>query len=129
MGAAAGIADRGHSRRGPFLPFAPEPHQEHRQRFMAVLAAHDLRKFYGGEEVVAGVNFGIASGECFGLLGPNGAGKTTTLRLCLGLTDPDGGSVELMQRPVPGEARPARAPAGVVAPFDNAGASYAVREH
>lgn len=67
---------------------------------MAVLAVDNLRKSYGGEEVVAGVSFGIAPGECFGLLGPNGAGKTTTLRLCLGLTDPDRGSVELMRRPL-----------------------------
>src|SRR5947209_10989671 len=129
MGAAAGIADRGHPRRGPFLPLAPEPHQEHRQGFMAVLAAHDLRKFYDGEEVVAGVSFAIAPGECFGLLGPNGAGKTTTLRLCLGLTDPDGGSVELMQRPVPGEARPARARVGVVPQMDNLDPDFTVSEN
>ncbi len=36
---------------------------------MAVLEAHKLRKSYGGEEVVAGVSFGIRAGECFGLLG------------------------------------------------------------
>src|SRR2546429_3136988 len=59
MGAAAGIAGRGRSRRGPFLPFAPEPHEEHRQRFMAVLAARDLRKIYGGEEGGAGVSFAV----------------------------------------------------------------------
>src|SRR3977135_2874615 len=129
MGAAAGIAGGSHSRRGPFLPFAPEPHQEHRQGFMAVLAAHNLRKFYGGEEVVAGVSFGIAPGECFGLLGPNGADKTTTLRLCLGLTDPDGGSVELMQRPVPGEARQARSRVGVVPQMDNLDPDFTVREN
>src|SRR5258708_31052160 len=103
MGAAAGIAGRGHSRRRPFLPFAPERHQEDRQRFMAVLEAHNLRKSYGGEEVVAGVSFGIPAGECFGLLGPNGAGKTTPLRLCLRLTHPQGGSIELMPRPLPRE--------------------------
>src|SRR6266513_4806968 len=129
MGAAAGIAGGGHSRRGTFIPCAPEPHLEHRQRFLAVLAAHDLRKFYGGEEVVAGVIFGIAPGECFGLLGPNGAGKTTTLRLCLGLTDPDGGSVELMQRLVPGEARQARARVGVVPQMDNLDPDFTVREN
>jgi lipooligosaccharide transport system ATP-binding protein len=96
---------------------------------MAVLAAHNLRKSYGGEEVVAGVSFDIAPGECFGLLGPNGAGKTTTLRLCLGLTDPDGGSVELMQRPVPGEARPARARVGVVPQMDNLDPDFTVSEN
>jgi len=94
---------------------------------MAVLAAHNLSKFYGGAEVVAGVSFGIQAGECFGLLGPNGAGKTTTLRLCLGLTDPDGGSVELMQRPVPGEARPARV--GVVPQMDNLDPDFTVSEN
>ena len=96
---------------------------------MAVLEAHNLRKSYGGEEVVAGVSFGIRAGECFGLLGPNGAGKTTTLRLCLGLTDPDGGSIELMQRPVPGEARPARARVGVVPQMDNLDPDFTVSEN
>jgi len=96
---------------------------------MAVLAAHNLRKSYGGAEVVAGVSFGIAPGECFGLLGPNGAGKTTTLRLCLGLTDPDGGSVDLMERPVPGEARPARARVGVVPQMDNLDPDFTVSEN
>jgi len=91
--------------------------------------AHGLRKSYGGAEVVAGVNFAIAPGECFGLLGPNGAGKTTTLRLCLGLTDPDDGSVELMQRPVPGEARPARARVGVVPQMDNLDPDFTVSEN
>ncbi len=96
---------------------------------MAVLEAHNLRKSYGGEEVVAGVSFGIQAGECFGLLGPNGAGKTTTLRLCLGLTAPGGGSIELMQRPVPGEARPARARVGVVPQMDNLDPDFTVSEN
>jgi len=96
---------------------------------VAVLAAQNLRKSYDGQEVVAGVSFGIAAGECFGLLGPNGAGKTTTLRLCLGLTEPDSGSVELMQRPVPGEARPARARVGVVPQMDNLDPDFTVREN
>jgi len=96
---------------------------------VAVLAASGLRKSYGGEEVVAGVSFGIAPGECFGLLGPNGAGKTTTLRLCLGLVDPDGGSIELMQRPVPGEARRARVRVGVVPQMDNLDPDFTVEEN
>jgi lipooligosaccharide transport system ATP-binding protein len=96
---------------------------------MAVLVAHSLRKSYGGAEVVADVSFRIAPGECFGLLGPNGAGKTTTLRLCLGLTDPDDGSVELMQRPVPGEARLARARVGVVPQMDNLDPDFTVSEN
>jgi lipooligosaccharide transport system ATP-binding protein len=75
------------------------------------------------------VSFAIASGECFGLLGPNGAGKTTTLRLCLGLVDPDGGSIELMRRPVPGQARPARVRVGVVPQMDNLDPDFTVEEN
>jgi len=96
---------------------------------MAVLAAHALRKSYDGEAVVAGVSFAIEPGECFGLLGPNGAGKTTTLRLCLGHTEPDAGSVELMQRPVPSQARPARLRVGVVPQMDNLDPDFSVEEN
>jgi lipooligosaccharide transport system ATP-binding protein len=96
---------------------------------VAVLKASNLRKSYGGEDVVAGVSFGIAPGECFGLLGPNGAGKTTTLRLCLGLIEPDGGSIALMQRPVPGEARTARVRVGVVPQMDNLDPDFTVEEN
>jgi lipooligosaccharide transport system ATP-binding protein len=96
---------------------------------MAVLEARGLRKMYGGQEVVAGISFSIVAGECYGLLGPNGAGKTTTLRLCLGLTDPDGGSVELMHRPVPREARLARQRVGVVPQADNLDPDFTVEEN
>jgi len=93
------------------------------------LTAHNLRKRYDGQDVVAGVSFGVARGECYGLLGPNGAGKTTTLRLCLGLTDPDAGTVELMQKAVPGEARAARLRAGVVPQMDNLDPDFTVTEN
>ena len=41
------------------------------------LIATGLRKSYGVNEVVCGVDLALQPGECFGLLGPNGAGKTT----------------------------------------------------
>ena len=96
---------------------------------MAVLAVGKLRKSYDGQEVVAGVSFAVDAGECFGLLGPNGAGKTTTLRLCLGLVEPDSGSIELMRRPVPGEARAARLRVGVVPQMDNLDPDFTVEEN
>ena len=67
-----------------------------------VLAVSGLVKRYGKQEVVRGLSFDIVRGECFGLLGPNGAGKTTTLRCCLGLVDPDGGTIELVGEPAIG---------------------------
>jgi lipooligosaccharide transport system ATP-binding protein len=94
-----------------------------------VLRVTGLRKRYGDTEVVAGTNLAIARGECFGLLGPNGAGKTTTLRLCLGLIDPDGGTIELMGRSVPTEARAARERVGVVPQHDNIDPDFTVAEN
>jgi len=95
----------------------------------APLRAAGLRKRYGGTEVVAGVDLELQPGECFGLLGPNGAGKTTTLRLCLGLIDPDGGSIEMLGHPVPERAREARQRVGVVPQADNLDPDFTVEEN
>jgi lipooligosaccharide transport system ATP-binding protein len=84
-----------------------------------VLSVSGLRKRYGENEVVAGIDFDIQAGECFGLLGPNGAGKTTTLRLALGLIEPDAGYIRLLGFPVPERALDARRKVGVVPQFDN----------
>jgi lipooligosaccharide transport system ATP-binding protein len=93
------------------------------------LAARGLRKRYGDREVVAGVDITLAPGECFGLLGPNGAGKTTTLRLCLGLTRPDAGAVELIGVDVVREPRRARTRVGVVPQIDNLDPDFTVVEN
>jgi lipooligosaccharide transport system ATP-binding protein len=95
----------------------------------AVLMVSGLRKSYGTQEVVAGIDFEVRPGECFGLLGPNGAGKTTTLRLSLGLIDPDAGEIRLLDRQVPREAREARQKAGVVPQFDNLDPDFTVSEN
>jgi lipooligosaccharide transport system ATP-binding protein len=94
-----------------------------------VLRVAGLRKFYGASEVVRGLSFEIRRGECFGLLGPNGAGKTTTLRCCLGLIDPDGGTIEMVGEPVPQAARRARIRVGVVPQLDNLDPDFTVVEN
>jgi lipooligosaccharide transport system ATP-binding protein len=96
---------------------------------VAALAVSQLRKSYAGNPVVAGLDFAVQPGTCFGLLGPNGAGKTTTLRLCLGLTAPDGGDIRLAGRPIPAEAQAARARVGVVPQFDNLDPDFTVTEN
>jgi lipooligosaccharide transport system ATP-binding protein len=93
------------------------------------LQARGLRKSYGTQEVVCGVDLTVATGECFGLLGPNGAGKTTTLKLCLGLVDPDAGTAQLLDLEVPASAREARANVGVVPQFDNLDPDFTVAEN
>jgi lipooligosaccharide transport system ATP-binding protein len=95
----------------------------------AVLRVAALRKFYGANEVVRGLSFEIRRGECFALLGPNGAGKTTTLRCCLGLIDPDGGTIEMVGHPVPEAARVARIRVGVVPQVDNLDPDFTVAEN
>jgi lipooligosaccharide transport system ATP-binding protein len=93
------------------------------------LRASGLRKCFGGNEVIAGIDLEIGAGECFGLLGPNGAGKTTTLRACLGLIDHDGGAIELLGRPIPAEARAARERVGIVPQVDNLDPDFTVAEN
>jgi lipooligosaccharide transport system ATP-binding protein len=46
-----------------------------------LVKAIGLTKKYGDLVAVAGIDFEIREGECFGFLGPNGAGKTTTVRM------------------------------------------------
>lgn len=94
-----------------------------------VLTARGIRKSYGGREVVAGIDLQLRRGECFGLIGPNGAGKTTTLRMLLGLTDPDSGTIDLLGYPVPQRAREGRIRVGVVPQVDNLDPDFSVREN
>ncbi len=96
---------------------------------MTILAARGIRKSYGGREVVAGIDLELARGECYGLLGPNGAGKTTTLRMLLGLTAPDAGTISLLGYPVPQAAREGRVRVGVVPQIDNLDPDFTVREN
>ena len=94
-----------------------------------VLSAQNLRKCYGDQVVVDGLNLSIQRGECFGLLGPNGAGKTTTLRLLLGLIEPDAGELSLLSHAVPQHARDARLRVGVVPQMDNLDPDFTVTEN
>ncbi|MDP1925991.1 MAG: ATP-binding cassette domain-containing protein [Thiobacillus sp.] len=94
-----------------------------------MLKVRGLSKKYGDTEVVRGLDLNVRRGECFGLLGPNGAGKTTTLRLLLGLTEPDSGSIEIAGIAVPQQARAARMKIGVVPQMDNLDPDFSVREN
>jgi sodium transport system ATP-binding protein len=60
-----------------------------------VIAATDLKKYFGPVAAVNGVTFTAQDGHVTGLLGPNGAGKTTTLRMLYGVMRPDSGTIEV----------------------------------
>lgn len=49
------------------------------------------------------MSFDVRAGRVFGFLGPNGAGKTTTIRMIVGITAPDEGTIELFGEHVSNE--------------------------
>jgi ABC-2 type transport system ATP-binding protein len=60
-----------------------------------VINVVNLTKRYRRRAVVDDLTFTVRPGAVTGFLGPNGAGKSTTMRLMLGLTRPDAGSVSI----------------------------------
>jgi len=57
-----------------------------------------VTKAYDEFVAVDDLSLQIPEGEIFGLLGPNGAGKTSSIRMMIGITLPDSGSVRLFGR-------------------------------
>ncbi|SBT50349.1 ABC transporter ATP-binding protein [Micromonospora narathiwatensis] len=70
------------------------------------ISVRGLRKAYGDNVAVAGVDLDVQRGEVFALLGPNGAGKTTTVEILEGYRQRDAGEVRVLgadpARPDPG---------------------------
>ena len=67
-----------------------------------VLELSGVRREYGSETAVDGVDLVVREGELLTLLGPSGCGKTTTLRLIAGLDAPTDGTVRVAGEPVAG---------------------------
>src|SRR6476620_9065064 len=63
--------------------------------------SHVTKKF-GDFTAVDNISFDVRAGRVFGFLGPNGAGKTTTIRMIVGITAPDEGSIELFGQKISG---------------------------
>lgn len=59
------------------------------------LSVLNVTKRFGDFTAVEDLSFDVRAGRVFGFLGPNGAGKTTTIRMIVGITVPDEGSIEL----------------------------------
>ena len=101
----------------------------------ALFEVRHLSKRYGEATVVNDVSFSIAPGECLGVIGPNGAGKTTTIRMCLGHTAPDSGTVQFVQGAdapalhMPHDALAIKAQLGVVTQFDTLDPDFTCAEN
>ena len=66
---------------------------------MPIVDLKNIRKVYGSKVAVEGLTLSIGAGSMFGLLGPNGSGKTSSIRMMIGMTMPDSGSVSLFDKP------------------------------
>jgi ATP-binding cassette subfamily F protein uup len=60
-----------------------------------VIEAHGIAKAFGDRVLIKGFSTRILRGERVAVVGPNGAGKTTLVKILLGETAPDAGSVKL----------------------------------
>ena len=105
----------------------------------ALFSIQGLTKRYGSTTVVNDLSFDIAPGECLGVIGPNGAGKTTTIRMCLGLTVPESGSISFFlntpgQKPgeslqMPQDALAIKEKLGIVSQFDSLDPDFTCAEN
>jgi sulfate-transporting ATPase len=60
-----------------------------------VVEARDLKKGYGDQLLMDGLNFTLPRGGIVGVIGPNGAGKTTLFRMLVGAEKPDAGTLRV----------------------------------
>ena len=73
-----------------------------------------LCKKYGDRPAVVDLDLTVPRGCAYGFLGHNGAGKTTLIRMLLGLTRADSGSMRVVGKPVPKERAGALARVGAI---------------
>jgi ABC-2 type transport system ATP-binding protein len=66
---------------------------------MPVVELAGVTKAYENKVAVSNLSLAIHAGQIFGLLGPNGAGKTSSIRMMMGITLPDSGSISLFDKP------------------------------
>ncbi len=66
-----------------------------------IIETQGLTKHFGHRVALADVDLSVPRGCAFGFLGHNGAGKTTLIRLLLGLTQAEAGTMRIGGRPVP----------------------------
>jgi phospholipid/cholesterol/gamma-HCH transport system ATP-binding protein len=66
------------------------------------IEARGLRKSFGAQTVLNGIDLTIAAGESMVVLGQSGTGKSVLLKLIIGLLKPDAGSIRIAGREIAG---------------------------
>src|SRR5436309_917015 len=81
------------------------------------IAATGLRKSFGDQVVLDGLDLNVPRGTVFSLLGANGAGKTTTVKILSTLISADAGDVRVAGHDLAREPDAVRAAIGVTGQF------------
>ncbi len=84
-----------------------------------ILVVSDIRKNYGGIEVLRGVNLSVGKGEILGLIGANGAGKSTLIDIITGITTASAGEIRLDGQPITAIPADRRAIRGLARTFQH----------
>jgi ABC-2 type transport system ATP-binding protein len=80
----------------------------------SAVAVAGVKKRYGANVALKGIDLDVRRGEFFGLLGPNGAGKSTLINIIAGLVRASEGQVAVLGHDVVRDYRAARKSLGVV---------------
>lgn len=67
--------------------------------FSPLIHFSDVKKYYGNQQVLSGIDLEVRSGEFMGLVGVNGAGKTTLIKCLLDFTSLNSGSISISALP------------------------------
>jgi ABC-2 type transport system ATP-binding protein len=81
------------------------------------ISAAGLRKSYGDQVVLDGIDLAVPEGTIFSLLGPNGAGKTTVVQILSTLINADGGELRVAGHDLAAAPDAVRAAIGVTGQF------------
>ncbi|MGI2329196.1 ABC transporter ATP-binding protein [Planococcus sp. YIM B11945] len=65
------------------------------------IAVNGLKKSFGSKTVLSEVDLAIEAGEIYGFIGPSGSGKTTLIKLIVGISSPDQGTVRVLGKDMP----------------------------
>lgn len=69
-----------------------------------MLQVRDIKKHFGPVEVLKGISFDLAAGECIAVVGDNGAGKSTLMKIITGVYSANHGAVVLDGNTITGSA-------------------------